>query len=71
MRSTSSWSWKSPLDRRLTSRMATRPFQFMGMEEKHTPQSELLPRSSYFFRPAFVNFHTSCKPVIHPGAAGG
>ena len=42
MRSTSSWSWKSPLDRRLTSRMATRPFQFTGMEEKHTPKSELL-----------------------------
>ena len=38
MRSTSSWSWKSPLDRRLRSRMATRPFQFTGMEgETYTP----------------------------------
>ena len=33
---------KSPLDRRLRSRMATRPFQFMGMEERHAPKSELL-----------------------------
>ena len=33
---------KSPLDLRLRSRMATRPFQFAGMEEKHTPKSELL-----------------------------
>ena len=33
---------KSPLDRRLRSRVATRPFQFMGMEERHTPKSELL-----------------------------
>ena len=30
--------WKSPLDRRLTSRTATRPFQFTGMEgETYTP----------------------------------
>ena len=35
--------WKSRLDRLLRSRMATRPFQFMGMEEKHTPKSEMLP----------------------------
>ena len=47
MRSSSSWNqasigWKSPLDRRLRSRMATRPFQFTGMEERHTPKSELL-----------------------------
>ena len=42
MRSTSSWSWKSPLDRLLRSRMATRPFQFTGMEERNTPKSELL-----------------------------
>ena len=34
--------WKSPLDRRLRSRMATRPFQFTDMEEKHTRKSELL-----------------------------
>ena len=34
--------WKSPLDRRLRSRMATRPIQFTGMEERHTPKSELL-----------------------------
>ncbi len=33
---------KSPLDRRLRSRVATRPFQLMGMEERHTPKSELL-----------------------------
>ncbi len=42
MRSTSSWSWKSPFDRRLRSRMATRSFQFTGMEERNTPKSELL-----------------------------
>ena len=42
MRSTSSWSWKSPLVRLLWSRMATRPFQFTGMEERNTPNSELL-----------------------------
>ena len=47
MRSTSTWiwasiTWKSPLDRRLRSRMATRPFQFTGMEERNTPKSELL-----------------------------
>ena len=35
--------WKSPLDRLLRSRMATRPFQFTGMEKRHTPKSELLP----------------------------
>ena len=35
--------WKSPLDRLLRSRMATRPIQFTGMEERHTPKSELLP----------------------------
>ena len=34
--------WKSPLDRRLRSRVATRPIQFTGMEERHTPKSELL-----------------------------
>ena len=34
--------WKSPLDRRLRTRMATRPIQFTGMEERHTPKSELL-----------------------------
>ena len=34
--------WKSPLDRLLRSRMATRPIQFTGMEERHTPKSELL-----------------------------
>ena len=34
--------WKSPLDRRLGTRMATRPFQFTGMEERNTPKSELL-----------------------------
>ena len=42
MRSTSSWSWKSPLDRRLRSRMATRSFQFTGMEERNTRKSEPL-----------------------------
>ena len=42
MRSTRSWSWKSPLDCRLRSRMPTRPFQFTGMEERHTPKTELL-----------------------------
>ena len=42
MRSTSSWSWKSPFDHRLRSRMATRSFQFTGMEERNTPKSELL-----------------------------
>ena len=42
MRSTSSWSWKSPLDRRPRSRMATRAFQFTGMEERNTPKSDLL-----------------------------
>ena len=26
--------WKSPLDRRLRTRMATRPIQFTGMEER-------------------------------------
>ena len=35
--------WKSRLDRLLRSRMATRPIQFTGMEERHTPKSELLP----------------------------
>ena len=35
--------WKSPLDRRLRSRMATGPFQFTGMKERNTPESELLP----------------------------
>ena len=34
--------WKSPLDRLLRSRMATRPSQFTGVEERHTPKSELL-----------------------------
>ena len=34
--------WKSPLDRRPRSRVATRPIQFTGMEERHTPKSELL-----------------------------
>ena len=34
--------WKSPLDRRMRSRMAPRPIQFTGMEERHTPKSELL-----------------------------
>ena len=34
--------WKSSLDLRLRSRMATRPFQFTGMEERRTPKSELL-----------------------------
>ena len=34
--------WKSPLDRRLRTRMATRPIQFTGMEERHTPKCELL-----------------------------
>ena len=34
--------WKSPLDRRLRSRVATRPIQFTGVEERHTPKSELL-----------------------------
>ena len=29
--------WKLPLDRRLRSRMTTRPFQFTGMEEKIHP----------------------------------
>ena len=33
---------KTPHDRRLRSRMATRPFQFTGMGERHTPKSELL-----------------------------
>ena len=47
MRSSSSWiwasiGWKSPLDRRLRTRTATRPFQFTGMEERNTPKSELL-----------------------------
>ena len=42
MRSTSSCSWKSPLDRRLRSRTATRPLQFTGMEERNTRKSELL-----------------------------
>ena len=37
-----SMGWKSPLDCRLRSRMATRPFRFTGMEERHTPKSELL-----------------------------
>ena len=36
--------WKSPLDRRLRTRMATRPIQFTGMEERNTPKSELLPK---------------------------
>ena len=35
-------SWKSPLDRRLRCRVATRPIQFTGMEERYTPKSELL-----------------------------
>ena len=34
--------WKSRLDRRLRTRMATRPFQFTGMEERNTPKTELL-----------------------------
>ena len=34
--------WKSPLDRLLRSRVATRPIQFTGMEERHAPKSELL-----------------------------
>ena len=33
---------KSPLYRLLRSRMATRPIQFTGMGERHTPKSELL-----------------------------
>ena len=33
---------KSPLDRRLRTRMATRPIQFTGMDERHTPKSEPL-----------------------------
>ena len=51
MRSTSSWSWKSPLDRRLKSRMATRPFQFTGMEERNTPKSELLRHKNVSDKP--------------------
>ena len=27
--------------------MATRPFQFMDMEERHTPESELLRHNSF------------------------
>ena len=47
MRPRSSWvwasiGWKSPLDRPLRTRLATRPIQFTGMEERHTPKSELL-----------------------------
>ena len=34
--------WKSPLHRRPRTRMATRPIQFTGMEERHTPKTELL-----------------------------
>ena len=37
-----STGWKSPLDRLLRTRMATRPIQFTGMEERHTPKSELV-----------------------------
>ena len=33
---------KSPLDRLLRTRMTTRPIQSTGMEERHTPKSELL-----------------------------
>ena len=36
-----SMGWKSPLDRRLTSRLGTGPFQFTGVEERNTPKSEL------------------------------
>ena len=38
-------SWKSPLHRRLRSRLATRPFQFTPTQERITLKSELLPRS--------------------------
>ena len=34
--------WKAPLDRRLRSRMATPPFQFTGMDQRNTPNSEQL-----------------------------
>ena len=34
--------WKSPLNRRLRSRIATRLFRCTGMEETNTPKSELL-----------------------------
>ena len=34
--------WKSALDRRVRSRMATRPFQFAGKEKSNTLSTELL-----------------------------
>jgi hypothetical protein len=37
--------WKSPLDRRLRSRVATRPFQFTGIEERNTPNLNCCPTS--------------------------
>ena len=42
--------WKSPLDRRLMTRTATRPIQFTGTEERHTPKSELLRTNAWIDR---------------------
>ena len=35
--------WKSHFHRRLRSRIATRPFQLTGADQRNTPKSELLP----------------------------
>ena len=45
--------WKPPLDRRLRPPMASRPFQFAGVEERNRLKSELLR-------------WTRCTPQIEP-----
>ena len=47
--------WKSPLDCLLRSRVATRPFQFTGMEERRTPKPELLRQIEYLDNIELVN----------------
>ena len=56
--------WKSPLDRLLRTRMATRPIQFTGMEERHTPKSELLQSPQ-------IHHLKKCKTSLEPAVKAG
>ena len=47
--------WKSPLDRLLRTRKATRPIQFPDMEEGHTRKPELLRQTKYLDNIELVN----------------
>ena len=60
---------KSPLDRLLRTRMTTRPIQSTGMEERHTPKSELLrtrPRVD-ISTPSTIYLSYPDNPCIAPG----